>query len=190
MYYIGIDLGTSAVKLLLMQGDGQIANIVSREYPIAFPHPGWSEQNPADWWDAVCAGIPELLNGFDASQVAGIGAGGQMHGLVVLDAQDKVIRPCILWNDGRTQKQVEYLNNVIGKENLSKYTANIAFAGFTAPKLLWMRDTEPENFAAEGLHQLQADRRTLHRLLRCFRHAAAGCAAQVLEQRNAGYLRR
>ncbi len=145
MYYIGIDLGTSAVKLLLMQGDGQIANIVSREYPIAFPHPGWSEQNPADWWDAVCAGIPELLNGFDASQVAGIGAGGQMHGLVVLDAQDKVIRPCILWNDGRTQKQVEYLNNVIGKENLSKYTANIAFAGFTAPKLLWMRDTEPEN---------------------------------------------
>ena len=147
MYYIGIDLGTSAVKLLLMQGDGQIANIVSREYPIAFPHPGWSEQNPEDWWDAVCAGIPELLNGFDASQVAGIGAGGQMHGLVVLDAQDKVIRPCILWNDGRTQKQVEYLNNVIGKENLSKYTANIAFAGFTAPKLLWMRDTEPENFA-------------------------------------------
>ena len=74
MYYIGIDLGTSAVKLLLMQGDGQIANIVSREYPIAFPHPGWSEQNPADWWDAVCAGIPELLNGFDASQVAGMPA--------------------------------------------------------------------------------------------------------------------
>ena len=147
MYYIGIDLGTSAVKLLLMQGDGQIANIVSREYPIAFPHPGWSEQNPADWWDAVCAGIPELLNGFDASQVAGIGAGGQMHGLVVLDAQDKVIRPCILWNDGRTQKQVEYLNNVIGKENLSKYTANIAFAGFTAPKILWVKENEPDNFA-------------------------------------------
>ena len=73
-----------------MQGDGQIANIVSREYPIAFPHPGWSEQNPADWWDAVCAGIPELLNGFDASQVAGIGAGGQMHGLVVLDAYQDI----------------------------------------------------------------------------------------------------
>ena len=91
MYYIGIDLGTSAVKLLLMQGDGQIANIVSREYPIAFPHPGWSEQNPADWWDAVCAGIPELLNGFDASQVAGIGAGGQMHGLVMLDKDGNVV---------------------------------------------------------------------------------------------------
>lgn len=147
MYYIGIDLGTSAVKLLLMQGDGQIANIVSREYPIAFPHPGWSEQNPADWWDAVCAGIPELLNGFDASQVAGIGAGGQMHGLVVLDEDDRVIRPAILWNDGRTAAQVEYLNGTVGKQTLARLTANIAFAGFTAPKLLWMRENEPENFA-------------------------------------------
>ena len=80
MYYIGIDLGTSAVKLLLMDETGSIANIVSREYPIAFPHPGWSEQDPADWWAAVCDGIPALLDGFDASQVKGIGAGGQMHG--------------------------------------------------------------------------------------------------------------
>lgn len=134
--YIGIDLGTSAVKLLLMDKAGQILNIVSREYPISFPHPGWSEQNPADWWNAVCDGIPELLKGFDAAQVKGIGAGGQMHGLVVLDKDDSVIRPCILWNDGRTQAQVDHLNHVVGKEALSKYTANIAFAGFTAPKLL------------------------------------------------------
>ena len=147
MYYIGIDLGTSAVKLLLMDETGRIDNIVSREYGIAFPHPGWSEQEPADWWDAVCDGIPALLQGFDASLVKGIGAGGQMHGLVVLDKADKVIRPCILWNDGRTQKQVDYLNNEIGKDKLSRYTANIAFAGFTAPKLLWLRDNEPENFA-------------------------------------------
>ena len=147
MYYIGIDLGTSAVKLLLMDETGRIDNIVSREYGIAFPHPGWSEQEPADWWDAVCDGIPALLQGFDASLVRGIGAGGQMHGLVVLDKDDKVIRPCILWNDGRTQKQVDYLNNEIGKDKLSRYTANIAFAGFTAPKLLWLRDNEPENFA-------------------------------------------
>ena len=147
MYYIGIDLGTSAVKLLLMDETGSIANIVSREYPIAFPHPGWSEQGPADWWAAVCAGIPALLDGFDASQVKGIGAGGQMHGLVVLDKNDAVIRPCILWNDGRTQRQVDYLNGVIGKDKLSHYTANIAFAGFTAPKLLWMRENEPDNFA-------------------------------------------
>ena len=147
MYYIGIDLGTSAVKLLLMDETGSIANIVSREYPIAFPHPGWSEQDPADWWAAVCDGIPALLDGFDASQVKGIGAGGQMHGLVVLDKNDAVIRPCILWNDGRTQRQVDYLNGVIGKDKLSCYTANIAFAGFTAPKLLWMRENEPDNFA-------------------------------------------
>ena len=145
--YIGIDLGTSAVKLLLMDKAGQILNIVSREYPIAFPHPGWSEQNPADWWNAICDGIPELLKGFDASLVKGIGAGGQMHGLVVLDKEDNVIRPCILWNDGRTQPQVDHLNNVVGKEALSNYTANIAFAGFTAPKLLWMRQNEPALFA-------------------------------------------
>ncbi len=145
--YIGIDLGTSAVKLLLMDKAGQILNIVSREYPISFPHPGWSEQNPTDWWNAVCDGIPELLKGFDAAQVKGIGAGGQMHGLVVLDKDDTVIRPCILWNDGRTQPQVDHLNHVVGKEVLSKYTANIAFAGFTAPKLLWMRQNEPALFA-------------------------------------------
>ena len=119
MYYIGIDLGTSAVKLLLMDETGKIANIVSREYPLAFPHPGWSEQNPAEWWTAVCDGIPALLDGLDAKQIRGIGAGGQMHGLVVLDKNDAVIRPCILWNDGRTQKQVDYLNEVIGKDKLS-----------------------------------------------------------------------
>jgi len=147
MLYIGIDLGTSAVKLLLMDEAGAIKNIVSREYPIEFPHPGWSQQAPADWWRETKAGIRELLAGFDASQVAGIGAGGQMHGLVVLDSGDRVIRPAILWNDGRTQKQVEYLNNTVGKQTLSACTGNIAFAGFTAPKLLWMRENEPENFA-------------------------------------------
>lgn len=146
MYTIGIDLGTSAVKLLLMGDGGEIVRIASREYPIEFPRPGWSQQDPEDWWRAVCAGIPELLEGLDAGQVRGIGAGGQMHGLVALDENDAVIRPAILWNDGRTQKQVEYLNEVIGREKLSRYTANIAFAGFTAPKLLWMRENEPELF--------------------------------------------
>lgn len=147
MYYIGIDLGTSAVKLLLMDGAGAIQNVVSREYPIEFPCPGWSQQNPADWWAAVKSGIPALLQGFDAGQVAGIGAGGQMHGLVALDADGAVIRPCILWNDGRTQRQVDYLNGTVGKAFLSEHTGNIAFAGFTAPKLLWLREHEPEHFA-------------------------------------------
>ena len=147
MYYIGIDLGTSAVKLLLVDENGGIRSEVTREYPLEFPQPGWSQQAPEDWKRAVLEGIPALLSGFDAGQVAGIGCGGQMHGLVVLDDQDRVIRPAILWNDGRTAAEVDYLNNEVGKERLSALTANIAFAGFTAPKLLWMRKNEPENFA-------------------------------------------
>ncbi len=147
MLYIGVDLGTSAVKLLLMNEKGEIQKIVSKEYDLSFPHPGWSEQKPEDWATAVKEGILELTEGFDKSQVAGIGAGGQMHGLVVLDENDNVIRPAILWNDGRTQKETDYLNTVIGKEKLTEYTGNIAFAGFTAPKILWMKENEPELFA-------------------------------------------
>ena len=144
--YIGIDLGTSAVKLLLMDEAGNIKNVVSKEYPLEFPQPGWSQQNPEDWRRAVLGGIPELLEGYEGKDVVGIGCGGQMHGLVILDEEDNVIRPAILWNDGRTAKQVEYLNGRIGKEKLSALTANIAFAGFTAPKLLWVKENEPENF--------------------------------------------
>ncbi len=178
-----------------MDGEGTIQNIVSRDYPLEFPQPGWSQQNPEDWKKAVLEGVPELLRGFDASQVAGIGGGGQMHGLVVLDKDDNVIRPAILWNDGRTAKQVDYLNNAVGKEKLSGLTANIAFAGFTAPKILWMRENEPDLFARiarimlQGLHQLHPHRRPLHRLLRRQRHAAAGRGAQALVKRDAGHLR-
>jgi xylulokinase len=146
MLYIGVDLGTSAVKLILMQADGTIKNVVSKEYPLYFPKPGWSEQKPEDWWEGVCEGIKELTKEVDKSQVAGISFGGQMHGLVILDNADHVIRPAILWNDGRTGKETNYLNDVIGKEKLSEYTANIAFAGFTAPKILWVKANEPENF--------------------------------------------
>ncbi len=145
--FIGIDLGTSAVKLLLVDENGAIRREVTKEYPLMFPQPGWSEQNPGDWWRGCCEGLRELLDGEDRSLVAGIGCGGQMHGLVALDERDEVIRPAILWNDGRTGEEVEYLNNSIGKDRLSALTANIAFAGFTAPKLLWMRKNEPDNFA-------------------------------------------
>lgn len=147
MFFIGVDLGTSAVKLLLMDENGKIHNIVSREYPIAFPHPGWSEQNPEDWYAQTVSGLKELLSDCDKGQVRGISFGGQMHGLVALDEQDQVIRPAILWNDGRTGKQTDYLNHEVGKEKLSAWTGNIAFAGFTAPKILWMKENEPENFA-------------------------------------------
>ena len=146
MLYIGVDLGTSAVKLLLMNEKGGIESVVSKEYPLEFPHPGWSQQKPEDWWKAVTEGLKELTANADKSKIAGISFGGQMHGLVVLDENDNVLRPAILWNDGRTGKETEYLNTVIGKDKLSEYTANIAFAGFTAPKILWMKENEPELF--------------------------------------------
>lgn len=147
MLYIGVDLGTSAVKLLLMNEAGHIEKIVSREYPLSFPHSGWSEQNPYDWYDKTLDGLKELLSECDKSLVDGISFGGQMHGLVTLDAQDEVARPAILWNDGRTTEETAYLNEQIGRERLTGYTANIAFAGFTAPKILWMQKNEPDLWA-------------------------------------------
>ena len=146
-YYIGADLGTSALKLLLVDTDGKIINSVSKTYDVSFPNPGWSEQNPEDWWTALVDGIKDLTENNDVSLIRGIGVGGQMHGLVILDENDNVIRPAILWNDGRTWEENDYLNHVIGKERLSEYTANISFTGFTAPKILWVKNKEPENFA-------------------------------------------
>ena len=145
MYFIGIDLGTSAVKLLLADDAGAVIKSESREYPLHFPKPGWSEQDPADWWDAVTDGLRALTAGLDAP-VAGVSAAGQMHGLVILDENDRVIRPAILWNDGRTGEETRWLNESVGAARLTEYTGNIAFAGFTAPKLLWLKKHEPENF--------------------------------------------
>ena len=145
MQYIGIDLGTSSVKLLLMGQEGNIVRTVSRSYPLSFPHNGWSEQNPQDWWTQTCAGVKELLEGEDPASVAGISFGGQMHGLVALDREDRVIRPAILWNDGRTTAETAELNEQA--DQVAQWTGNIAFAGFTAPKLLWMQKNEPELFA-------------------------------------------
>ncbi len=147
MLYIGIDLGTSSVKLLLINELGEIKKTAIREYPIYYPEAGWSEQNPEDWYEKTVDGLKELLVGCDITQIDGLSFAGQMHGLVILDENDRVIRPCILWNDGRTKTECEYLNSIIGREKISKYTANIAFAGFTAPKILWIREHEPENFA-------------------------------------------
>lgn len=146
MLYIGVDLGTSAVKLLLMESGGHIRKIVSKEYPLSLPKPGWSEQNPEDWLEKTLEGLKELIAGANPLEVGGIGIGGQMHGLVTLDKEDQPIRPAILWNDGRSVAETDYLNNTIGREKLSVYTANIAFAGFTAPKILWMKKNEPEAF--------------------------------------------
>ena len=145
-YYIGADLGTSALKLLLVDTEGNIVNTVTKTYDVCFPNPGWSEQSPEDWWKALVSGVKELVKDIDKASVGGIGVGGQMHGLVILDENDNVIRPAILWNDGRTAKETDYLNEVIGQKKLAELTGNIAFAGFTAPKILWVKENEPENF--------------------------------------------
>lgn len=146
MLYIGVDLGTSSVKLLLMDEKGAIKNIVTKEYPISFPRPGWSEQNPQDWFDRLMDGLGELAEEEDKREVKGISFSGQMHGLVILDREDRLIRPAILWNDGRTGEECDYLNGTIGREKISGYTGNMALTGFTAPKLLWVKKHEPDNF--------------------------------------------
>lgn len=147
MFYIGIDLGTSAVKLILMDESGKVCNSCSKEYKIYFPHTGWAEQNPDDWYRQTIEGISELIKDYEKEKIKGIGIAGQMHGLVVLDCQDRVLRPAILWNDGRTEKETAFLNETIGIDKLANYTGNIAFAGFTAPKLLWMKEHETDLFA-------------------------------------------
>jgi D-xylulose kinase len=144
--FVGIDLGTSGVKLLLLDQEGRILGARTEEYPLSFPKPGWSEQDPNAWLAQTKAGLKKLLSEHGDPEIKALGIGGQMHGLVILDERDEVIRPAILWNDGRTVKETEYLNETIGKDKLSSYTGNIAFAGFTAPKILWIKNNEPESF--------------------------------------------
>lgn len=145
-YYIGLDLGTSGLKGLLTDGDGRICREANASYDVSYPRAGWSEQHPAQWLTACESVLRQLAEGRE-SDVVGVSIGGQMHGLVLLDGHDEVIRPAILWNDGRTQHETDFLNQTVGQEKLNACTGNIAFAGFTAPKILWVRDNEPQNFA-------------------------------------------
>lgn len=147
--YIGVDLGTSGLKLLLVAADGSILSQAALTYPVSYPRDGWSEQNPEDWFAALMRGFEQL----GARDVAGISFGGQMHGLVALDAAGEVVRPCILWNDGRTERETEYLNTL----PVAEYTGNMAFAGFTASKLLWLRKNEEQNFARTAKIMLPKD---------------------------------
>lgn len=145
MLYIGIDLGTSSTKALLVNEKGIIKRSASRSYPIIYPKNNWTEQDPSEWVKALKEILKELSKDHE-DEINGISFGGQMHGLVILDKNDKVIRPCILWNDGRCEEETKYLNEVIGRDVLSKETGNIAFAGFTLPKILWLKEHEKENF--------------------------------------------
>lgn len=145
--YLGIDLGTSSIKLSLAGTDGKILDSESRDYPLFLPKVNWTEQNPDDWFHAFLDALKALRRRNDLSLVASLSFSGQMHGLVLLDKYDHVIRPAILWNDSRTEEEVDYLNNVVTKKVLLEETGNIALCGFTAPKLLWLKKHEPDNFA-------------------------------------------
>ncbi|MCB2307909.1 xylulokinase [Clostridium estertheticum] len=146
MYFLGIDLGTSSVKIIIMDESGKVVNTTTKNFEISYPHIGWAEQNPDDWWDGTKEGIKEIikLSGLKSDEIKGIGFSGQMHGLVLLDKENKVLMPAILWCDQRTQEECDYLNNVIGQDKLSKYTANMSLTGFTAPKVLWVKKHKPD----------------------------------------------
>jgi xylulokinase len=146
MYFIGIDIGTTSVKLIATNERGNVVKSISKEYPLYFPRPLWSEQNPEDWWNQSINGLKELFEGLDKSEIKAISFSGQMHGMVTLDKNDEIVRPAILWNDQRTDKECDYLNNVVGQKKISQWTGNLALTGFTAPKVLWLKNNEPENF--------------------------------------------
>lgn len=145
--FLGIDLGTSSIKAVLADQTGTLVDHESAEYPACYPREGWSEQRPQDWLEGLYAVLAGLGCRHDLSQVEGVSFCGQMHGLVVLDEADQVIRPALLWNDNRTAAQTDALNRDPGREKLVQYTGNIAITGFTAPKLLWLKEEEPEHFA-------------------------------------------
>jgi xylulokinase len=163
---VGIDVGTSAVKGLAIDGDGGVLARAEAEVPLSTPRPGWSEQDPEDWWRAARQVLDELESA--AGRPAGIGLSGQMHGLVALDASDRVLRPAILWNDQRTGAECEEIERRLGLERLIALTGNRALAGFTAPKLLWMRRHEPELYGRIARIALPKD---YVRLRLCGEHA-------------------
>ncbi|CAG9622320.1 xylulokinase [Sutcliffiella rhizosphaerae] len=148
-YVIGIDLGTSAVKILLVDQKGTVAQEISKDYPLIQEKTGYSEQDPNTWVDQTVVGLQELVHHFDGQieDIEGISFSGQMHGLVLLDRSNEVLRPAILWNDTRTTEQCEKIYRLIGEERLLSITQNPALEGFTLPKLLWVREHEPEIYA-------------------------------------------
>ncbi len=145
-YLLGIDVGTSGAKTLLISADGQVVASAIEEYPLSTPHPLWAEQDPTDWWRSTVGSIAAVLarSGVDPREIAGLGLTGQMHGLVALDVQGKVLRPCIMWNDQRTGAQCAEIMQTVGRERFLRLTGNVALPGFTAPKVLWVRENEPD----------------------------------------------
>ncbi|MCE2791305.1 MAG: xylulokinase, partial [Blastopirellula sp.] len=148
-YFLGIDIGTSGTKTLLVAATGDILAEATETYPLSHPKPLWSEQNPEDWWTAVVKTVQTVMkkSKVKPAEVRAIGLSGQMHGSVFLDKNNKVIRPALLWNDQRTAAECAEIESLAGgRKNLIKMVANPALTGFTAPKILWLRNHEPKNF--------------------------------------------
>lgn len=147
-YLLGIDVGTSGVKTILINQQGKLAGRVTVEYPSHSPRPGWSEQEPQDWWQATVQSVKQVLaqTGVAGDKIEGIGLSGQMHGSVFLDAAHEVIRPALLWNDQRTAAQCAWITQQVGEEQIVAETCNPVLTGFQAPKIIWLRDNEPEHY--------------------------------------------
>lgn len=184
MYYIGADLGTSGIKMILVDNKGNIIKNLTKGYDIYYPKDGWSEQNPEDWWNSFKIGIKELTEGVDKEKIKCIGIDGQMHGLVILDENDQVIRPAILWNDTRSYKETDYLNNEIGTDKLADWTGNIAFPGFTAPKILWLKNNEVESFNKISKIMLPKDYLTYRLVGRLFTDQSDASGTLLLDVKN------
>jgi xylulokinase len=187
-YFIGIDTSTTATKALLMDSLGGVVAVASSEYPFETPHPLWSEQDPALWWAATIQSIRDVLrkSSVDGAEVAGLGLTGQMHGLVLLDEKGEVLRPAILWNDQRTGAQCEEIHRLVGKQRFIEITGNVALTGFTAPKILWVRENEPDVYAKARQILLPKDyvRFKLTGVYACDRAGGAGTVLFDVKERT------
>ncbi len=153
-YLMGIDVGTTGTKTLLCNEEGEILARSVEEYPLSTPQPNWAEQDPEDWWKATVTSIRKVIKdaGIDPQDIKGLGLSGQMHGAVVIDKDYKVLRPCILWCDQRTADQCHYITEKIGRERLIELVSNPALTGFTAPKIVWIKENEPQIY--EKAHKI------------------------------------
>ena len=148
MYYVGLDIGTSSVKALLVSEDGEVARSATPEYPFQTPRPMWAETDPEVWWKATRDAVRSLLEGIEPGEIAAVGLTGQMHGMVALDGKGEVLRPCIMWNDQRSFGECEEITRMVGESEVLRITGNPVLAGFTAPKILWLKKNEPELFSS------------------------------------------
>jgi len=178
-YLLGLDVSTTATKAVLVDENGAVVGTGAAEYPFETPQPLWSEQDPALWWEGTKTAIGAALGGIDKAEVAGIGLTGQMHGMVLLDSAGKVIRPAILWNDQRTAEECDEIRNRVGFERLLSITGNDALTGFTAPKLLWTRNHEPDLWS-KAAHMLLPKDYVRFRLTGALATDAADAAGTLL----------